>query len=132
MTFSVLREPFGSPLHGGEFGFGGPRMMKGARMLGREAAPMAMSAAPADAFAADGMERQNDRAARDVADDSMKAGGPGDPAAPSAAAVPPPPRKNLVETAFFLPTITSDKEGKAFSWTNALKRGPRLRSSSET
>ena len=110
MTFSVLREPFGSPV-GGEFGFGGHRMMKGARMLGREAVPMAMSAAPAEALAADGAERENVSLARVAADQTRPTGGPGAPAAPPAATAPPPPRKNLVETAFFLPALTSDKEG---------------------
>jgi len=110
MTYRVLREPFGSPLHDG-FGLGGRRMMKGVRMLGRETVTSAMSAAPADAIAADGAERENEAFARVVADQTVPTGGPGEPAAPPAAAAPPPPRKNLVETAFFLPTLTSDKEG---------------------
>ena len=112
MTYRVLREPFGSPVGGGGFGggFPGQRLLKRGMMRGMAAAPMAMSAAPADAMAADGMEQENVAAAR-VADEGSKAGGPGEPAARPAASPPPPPRKNLVETAFFLPTLTSDKDG---------------------
>jgi hypothetical protein len=79
------------------------------------AAPMAMAAAPADAMA-DGLamneiaKRKDASRDRSEAQQDKQSGGPGEPAGSSAAAAPP-PRKNLVETAFFLPSLTSDKEG---------------------
>jgi hypothetical protein len=113
MTYRVLRDPFGSPAMGWGRGFGGGR----GRLL---AAGAAMDAAPtAAAMAAPAPMRK--MAANRAADkpgeaeqlEEREAGdaqGPGGPAVPATAA-PPPPRKNLVETAFFLPTLSSDKDG---------------------
>jgi hypothetical protein len=81
-----------------------------------DAMPMAMAAAPTalakNAMAMDGLEK------RDSAGENRKqiqqdkaTGGPGEPSGQTATAAAPPPRKNLVETAFFLPTLTSDKDG---------------------
>ncbi len=119
LSYRELRAPFGSPLRGGWPGglnaaFGGRRMAKGA-MMREMAAPMAMAAAPADAMA-DGLamnevaKRQDASPGRSEAPQDKQSGGPGGPAGSSAAAAPP-PRKNLVETAFFLPTLSSDKDG---------------------
>ena len=119
MSYRVLRDPFGSPMRGGwAGGFGGRRMARGA-MMREMAAPVAMAAAPADAMA-DGLamnevaKRKDDGTNRDRAESQQDkgTGGPGEPAgSPTGAAAAPPPRKNLVETAFFLPTLTSNKDG---------------------
>jgi hypothetical protein len=121
LSYRVLRDPFGSPLRGGwpgglGGGFGGRRMAKGA-MTREMAAPMAMAAAPAQAMA-DGLAMNEVAKRKDEGTNSDRAAsqqdkgtpGPGETAGSSAAAAPP-PRKNLVETAFFLPTLTSDKDG---------------------
>jgi len=123
-SYRALRDPFGSPLRGGWLGggfggFGGRRMVKGAMMREMAAAPMAAAAAPGDA-AADGLAMNGvasrkagnrDRGMSEAAQDKRE-GGPAEPAgSPAAAAAAPPPRKNLVETAFFLPTLMSDKDG---------------------
>jgi hypothetical protein len=119
-SYRALRDPFGSPLRGGWLGggFGGRRMVKGAMMREMAAAPMAAAAAPGDA-AADGLAMNGvasrkagnrDRGRSEAAKDKQQ-GGPAEPAGAPAAAAAPPPRKNLVETAFFLPTLMSDKDG---------------------
>jgi hypothetical protein len=48
---------------------------------------------------------------RSDAQQDKQSAGPAEPAGQAATAAAPPPRKNLVETAFFLPTLTSDKDG---------------------
>ena len=121
MSYRVLRDPFGSPLRGGWAGgmgggFGG-RMMRGMALREADAMPMAAAAAPEGlAKNAMAMDRLEERKAtgdnRREAQQDKETGGPGEPAGSSAAAAAaPPPRKNLVETAFFLPTLTSDKDG---------------------
>jgi hypothetical protein len=110
MTYRVFREPFGSP--SGRWGFlgGGLRMQ-------RRMAPMAAAGAPAEAMVAE-MAMPTAAAApamRKAANAADRAGegegaGGGDEARRSATA-PPPPRKNLVETAFFLPTLSSNADG---------------------
>jgi hypothetical protein len=122
MSYRQLRNPFCSPMRGGwggGFGGGGRRMAKGAMMREMAAAPMAMAAAPANA-AADGLamnavrkraaDKDEPGAYRQAEKRQGDSAGPGGPAGASAAAAPP-PRKNLVETAFFLPTLSSDKDG---------------------
>jgi hypothetical protein len=114
MTYRVFREPFGSPA--GAWGFlGGVHMLRRERA---QMAPMAAAGAPADAMVAemamaDAAPAPAMRKAANAADragDGEGAGG-GDEAKPSAAEAPPPPRKNLVETAFFLPTLSSGADG---------------------
>ena len=115
MTYRVLRDPFGTPAMGWG-GFGGGQ--GGRRMLMRNRAgvnfkAMAMDAAPAAAMAAP-MEGGEGEALRSGEAAGKQQGKPGEPVGPGgdrAAAAAPPPRKNLVETAFFLPTLSSDKDG---------------------
>jgi hypothetical protein len=105
MTYRELRDPFrGSPggFGGGAGGIGGGRMLMADAIGG----PVAMAAAPAPGNAMrKGAMRRN-------AADAEEAGPrePGGPPTPAAAA-PPPPRKNLVETAFFLPALSSAQDG---------------------
>ena len=120
MSYRVLRDPFGSPLRGGwqgglGGGFGDRRRGRIMALREQDAMPMAAAAAPA-ALAKNAMESLAKRDAegenRKEAQQDKQSGGPGEPAGSSAgAAAAPPPRKNLVETAFFLPTLTSDKDG---------------------
>jgi hypothetical protein len=77
---------------------------------------MAMAAAPADramdAVAIDGLaERKAAGKERGDGQQDKQSGGPAEPVGAPATAAAPPPRKNLVETAFFLPTLMSDKDG---------------------
>ena len=116
LSYRVLRAPFGSPLRGGIGGGFGGRMMRGMALREADAMPMAAAAAPEglakNATAMDGLEKRRSagenrkQALQDKATD-----GPDEPAGQTATAAAPPPRKNLVETAFFLPTLTSDKDG---------------------
>jgi hypothetical protein len=102
ITYRRLREPFGSQSRW----FGG-----GVRNMGRRhmAVPMAMAAAPAEAMA-DGEASGILRKGQDKQGEARNGGVP--PAEPPrGAAAPPPPRKNLAETAFFLPTLTSNASG---------------------
>ncbi|NBW95660.1 MAG: hypothetical protein EBR28_02755, partial [Planctomycetia bacterium] len=107
MTYRELRDPFGP--QSGRFGFG--------RGMGRRhmAVPMAMAAAPADAMlmtdgvATNGMLRKG-RDKQEADDENRNAGEPPAPR-PAGQAAAPPPRKNLAETAFFLPTLTSNAGG---------------------
>jgi hypothetical protein len=112
VSFRRFREPF-APQSMQFFGFnrrGMMPMMRGAMPAG--AAPMMADgmmaeAAPARMFAkgapvALGLEM-------DFA--AVGEGGGPPPEANTATAAPPPPRKNLVETAFFLPALTSNDDG---------------------
>ncbi|MFM8703928.1 MAG: MG2 domain-containing protein, partial [Planctomycetia bacterium] len=105
MTYRVLRDPFGTPTidWGGGFGGRGRRLMARGKAAGMDGVPMVASmAAP--------MEQKDNELALRGADAERTAGdaqGPGGPAA----SAPPPPRKNLVETAFFLPSLSSGKDG---------------------
>jgi len=103
MTFRVLRDPFGTPEE--------RQMIVGMGMggFGAGAAPMeALAAAPPGAA-----NRMRKAALEDgVAQDKPGQGEGGDAKSPPAAqAAAPPPRKNLVETAFFLPTLSSGEDG---------------------
>jgi hypothetical protein len=121
ISYRVLRDPFGSPMRGGWLGAGfggGRRMLRGMRFEEREmaAAPMAMAAAPADlamdAVAENGVNKRKAAGQdRGEGQQDKQSGGPAEPAGAPATAAAPPPRKNLVETAFFLPSLTSDKDG---------------------
>jgi hypothetical protein len=113
MTFRVLRDPFGTPQGG--WGLRGRRgIVTGGAM--REAETMMMAdTAPMQALAAAPPGSAN-RMRKAFADDKGKEktgeGEGGDAgAAPAAQAAAPPPRKNLVETAFFLPTLASGEDG---------------------
>jgi hypothetical protein len=125
MTFRVLRDPFGTPMRGGwmgGFGGGGGRMLMARRAGGNPAAPpgMAMDGVPMEVAAmaaeqgAAGVEKMKAGGKRDALADEAdkKPGGPQGAGGPqAAAAAPPPPRKNLVETAFFLPVLSSGTDG---------------------
>ena len=110
MTYRTLRSPFGSPqgMWGVVFGRGGGMLPAAVRRGGPAeeflmAAPMAMAAGgPADS-ADTGRPAAKTAANADVAAPA--------PAGSSTGAPPPPPRKNLVETAFFLPTLVADADG---------------------
>ena len=112
MTFRRLRDPFG-PQAGG-FGGGGIVAFAAA---GAPEALMADAALPARAGGrmakGAGLGVARTRAAANAAsDEQAEPQEPGGPTAPAAAAAPPPqPRKNLVETAFFLPVLTSGTDG---------------------
>jgi len=126
ITYRVLRDPFGSPqgvLRGFTGGGGGGRILM---MQGHAFGALANDGAgspppkPGAAMAA-GTELQSlqmeKRAGGQAAGADKKSGEAGDPQGPGggqagpAAAAPPPPRKNLVETAFFLPALSSGKDG---------------------
>ena len=104
ISYREFREWFGPPTRGG---FGGGR----GRAMNRKGGMVAMAAPPAAALAADAapVEAEMRRNAAPVTDSDKQSGeaGPSSPATASA----PPPRKNLAETAFFLPSLVSDKEG---------------------
>jgi hypothetical protein len=104
MTYRVLRDPFGSPAAGMGFGRGG---FGGGRMLMAPAAAMAMDAAPAPGNAL----RKRAEISEYRADTPAPPQGAGSPPPGSLTAAPPPPRKNLVETAFFLPVLASGADG---------------------
>jgi hypothetical protein len=103
MTYRHLREPFGSQARW--MGAFGGRRHRGLPM------PMAMAAAPAEAMLADGVPTNGILRKGQDKDGEARNGGvpPAEP--PRSAAAPPPPRKNLAETAFFLPTLTSNASG---------------------
>ena len=115
LTYRRLRDPFGTPAGrwGGNFfgrGVGGGFGARRSVVMSADAAPaegeaLALGAAPAAAMPArlakaDAAERQQS------GQDGGSGAGKG-----SSAAVPPPPRKNLVETAFFLPVLSSGADG---------------------
>jgi hypothetical protein len=114
-SFRRFREPFGTPFDGG-WARGG----MGGRAFGGRPVPMAMATMEMDdeAPAAGAMPPMPGNAARmmqkgaaagEAEDRGGQAGGT--PSAATAAAPPPPPRKNIVETAFFLPTLSSGSDG---------------------
>ncbi|MEY3205147.1 MAG: hypothetical protein RLZZ21_1478 [Planctomycetota bacterium] len=108
LTYRQFREPFG-PQPWGMFG-GRPRLMRGGRMMAERGIPMPAVAMAADAAVAD--EAPTAARREKSASNAAEAGkGSPPPRTGGPAAAPPPPRKNLVETAFFLPALSSDKEG---------------------
>ncbi|MFM7135772.1 MAG: hypothetical protein ACKO1M_01705, partial [Planctomycetota bacterium] len=120
MSFRVLRDPFGTPQ--GAWGFamggGGGRLMmaRGAVPMAAEAAMMADAQPAGVAFAANSdagkaANRADARMEKQLRQGDDK-GGEGEAGGkPAAQATAPPPRKNLVETAFFLPTLSSGADG---------------------
>lgn len=121
MTFRELVEPFGSPggepFKGGRFragfmanGMGGFGRMPRARMMAMsEAAPAAAMMFDQAGEAATPGRTENRSAAKSK---NGRSEAPGEPEGSKAAqADAPPPRKNLVETAFFLPTLSSGADG---------------------
>jgi hypothetical protein len=105
ISYRAFVEPFGPP---GDSFFSNRRGGMLARTMLAAGAPMAaeamMDAAPmAKAQLQDGRQDEN------AADKPAEGRGSGGEAIDSAA--PPPPRRNLAETAFFLPAITSDPDG---------------------
>ncbi|MFM7107437.1 MAG: alpha-2-macroglobulin family protein, partial [Planctomycetaceae bacterium] len=110
MTFREFREPFGSPEGGGGMrarggGADGPMV---AMAMDLEGVGAALGApAPRRATAKASGNAMRDEQAGEARE--QQADQDGAPAA--GAAAPPPPRKNLVETAFFLPTLTSGSGG---------------------
>lgn len=105
LTFRVLRDPFGSPQRGR--GFGGRR-----GMVFQAAGAPPEAAMMADAMPLEAAGRPVARMAKAAPGDANagEAGAPpGQP--PAARPAAPPPRRNLVETAFFLPVLTSAADG---------------------
>ena len=109
LTYRRLRDPFGSPLEGGAGWFGG----FGGRLRTRHLGTAAPMAAGVNFDAADGETMPMAQAAKSQAsppsrpdDGSGRTSGANGPTAAS-----PPPRRNLVETAFFLPVLTSGADG---------------------
>jgi hypothetical protein len=118
-TYRALRDPFGSPAGGQFWGMGGAGLVRRGMALragrGEPEALMMADAVPAGAAApmakaANQLQEQSQAGERQLGRDKDGTGA-SQPAAPAAAAAAPPPRKNLVETAFFLPTLVADKEG---------------------
>ena len=114
LTYRQFREPFG-PEPWGSFNRiqeGRPGGLRGGRMMAQNAMPMPAAMA-ADAVAMGGEAPMEKRSRREFQDKAKAVDGTGSPLPPTGApvAAPPPPRKNLVETAFFLPALSSDKEG---------------------
>ena len=112
LTYRQFREPFG-PQPWGMFG-AGARLMRGGRMMADRGMPMPAAAMAADAeperaesLTAALVEKAVNRRKQSAAEDGTGGLRP----AAAATAAPPPPRKNLVETAFFLPALSSDTEG---------------------
>lgn len=117
MRMPALIAELGSPLS--ESGFGrmrglggmGGMVARGGGIFGAENFAMA-TAAPADA-AMDGVEFREKTSGvqgyvqAEAADDD----GLGEPPATGESAAPPPPRRNLAETAFFLPSLVSGDDG---------------------
>ena len=114
ISFRRFREPFGPGSFATFFGFnrqGFVPRRRGAMPMAAvlEAAPMLADGAAAPAA----VGRMMTKGAADAAparpgDSAGEGGGEG---LPAAAAAPPPPRRNLVETAFFLPAIASAPDG---------------------
>ncbi len=115
MTFRSLVEPFGSPdgmmMRGwGRGGGGAMPMMAMARSAPMAEESMALAdAAPAPAKSQRPPEEMAGKKREDRTKD--KADGRGDAGGETGADLAPPPRKNLVETAFFLPTLSSGDDG---------------------
>jgi hypothetical protein len=115
MVFPGLVEPFGSPtgMMYGWVGGGGGRAMPVMAMS--KGAPMAAEGMALDMETTTGdvaprpQGRAKKMAASDPPDD--KVNGRGDASGETATSSAPPPRKNLVETAFFLPTLSSGDDG---------------------
>jgi len=111
MTYRELRAPFGPQAAG---------MWLRGMARGRHAMPMAMAApqsaammfdSDSDKVAANAFlvkEKDEESQARKS---QARNGGEAPAEPPRGAATPPPPRKNLAETAFFLPTLTSNASG---------------------
>jgi hypothetical protein len=110
ISFRRFREPFGTQSMA-FFGFnrrGMMPMMRGAMPM---AAPMMADAMMAEA-APDRMMAKGAPVALGLELAAQEAGGgPPPEAAATPAAAPPPPRKNLVETAFFFPSLQSNDDG---------------------
>jgi hypothetical protein len=106
MTYREFCDPFGSPVRHGHFGH---RRRFRAGMAAAMGSELAFDAAPADAMPAGMMTKAGEPAENNwwQVDDEGTGGDRPD----SSVATQPPPRKNLVETAFFLPTLTSGAEG---------------------
>jgi hypothetical protein len=108
-TFRVLRDPFGTPQGGWGMARGGRILAMATRGMIPRAAMMA-DAAPEMALNADaeGLPMAMTKTAVQVDANKGEDGPPGPTGAPATA---PPPRRNLVETAFFLPTLSSGTDG---------------------
>ena len=106
MTFRELLRPFGPQ----GWGFGQPRMMMAGAAFGLGGGMMADAAPLAMAARSRGAPEEMDKAANRA--DAEAGEGPGQQSADGdGTAAAPPPRKNLVETAFFLPTLSSGDDG---------------------
>ncbi len=108
ISYPEFRDFFGPPTRGGFGGFGGNmmRMRRGGMVAMEMAAAPAMAMADAAPAESEGMLAKS----AGPADGRDKQAAEPTPPAPATAAAPP-PRKNLAETAFFLPSLTSDKDG---------------------
>ena len=123
ITYRELRDPFGPPNGGfgamvrGLLGGGGggadwemKMMMDGPKAAG-DARPMLANGAMRKAGGNRRDEAFSDQLPADKQQLEAVAGNPPSPSATTATAAPPPPRRNMAETAFFLPTLVSDQEG---------------------
>jgi len=119
MSFRVLRDPFGTPRGGWGFGLGGGAIMRRGAVAMEAEFMMMADAVPTGAPLE---ELRTSERAMNRADARMEKrleqgqgadkGGEGEAGGPPAArAAAPPPRKNLVETAFFLPVLSSNADG---------------------
>jgi hypothetical protein len=113
-TYRALRDPFGSPLGGQFWGMGGGGMVRRGMAMRAgpgEPAALMMADAPSDAAAAPMAKAANQLEQQGQLGRDKDGTGPGQPPAAGAVGAAPPPRKNLVETAFFLPTLVADEQG---------------------
>ncbi len=100
LSFRRLRDPFGSP-QGGMFGDGMVAAMAVPTEMAPPGMPRMLAKRGANMMQAD----------VDFEDRTAAQAKPSGTASPPPAATAPPPRKNLVETAFFLPVLTSGSDG---------------------
>ena len=111
MTYRVLRDPFGSPAIGWAGGLGGGGRMLMANAAAMDGVPRAMAAPMANMVAERAADKRQSAGQLPGVEDREAGDAQGPDGPGPAAAAPPPPRKNLVETAFFLPALSSGTDG---------------------
>jgi hypothetical protein len=112
ISYRDLRDPFGQPQMGWGFARGGHLGGMGGMLAMDAAAPRAMLAAAPPAEMSEAVPGRNRMLAKSAGESDKRQDGDGrGPKEPQSASNAPPPRKNLAETAFFLPTLVSGSDG---------------------